>query len=129
MDGGNQTGDRGRRGVAHACPIRDVLDRLGDAWSVLVLMELAKGPARFNALRRVVDGISARMLAVTLRNLERDGLVSRTVLPLSPPQVDYALTPLGISFVDAVRGLAAWAAAHQPAVRQARAAWDGARAA
>lgn len=119
----------GRRGVDHTCPIRDVLDRLGDAWTVLVLMELAKGPGRFNALRRVIGGISARMLAVTLRNLERDGLVRRTVLPLSPPQVDYALTPLGESFAGAVRGLAAWAADHQPAVRAARAAWDGAQAA
>lgn len=119
----------GRRAVDHACPIRDVLDRLGDAWTVLVLMELAKGPGRFNALKRVIGGISARMLAVTLRHLERDGLVQRTVLPLSPPQVDYALTPLGTSFVGAVRSLSVWATAHQPAVRAARAAFDGAQAA
>jgi DNA-binding HxlR family transcriptional regulator len=113
-----------RRSVNHACPIRDVLDRLGDAWTVLVLLELAKAPGRFNALRRVIGAISQRMLAVTLRHLERDGLVTRTVLPLSPPQVEYALTPLGTSFVGAVRGLTAWAAAHQSSVRAARAAYD-----
>lgn len=114
-----------RHSQDHACPIRDVLDRLGDAWTVLVLMKLAKGPGRLNALRRVIGAISQRMPAVTLRHPERDGLVRRTVLPLSPPQVEYALTPLGESFVAAVRGLAVWSAAHQPQVRAARAAWDG----
>jgi DNA-binding HxlR family transcriptional regulator len=110
--------------VNHACPIRDVLDRLGDAWSVLVLMELTKGPCRFNALRRVIDGISQRMLAVTLRHLERDGSVSRTVLPLSPPQVAYALTPVGHSLITHMHALTQWAAAHQPAVWAARATYD-----
>ena len=108
----------------HACPIRDVLDRIGDAWSLLVMLELGRGPCRFNALRRVVDGISQRMLAVTLRQLERDGLVSRTVLPLSPPQVEYALTDLGGSLLDKVEALRAWAEASQPQVRSARAAFD-----
>jgi DNA-binding HxlR family transcriptional regulator len=108
----------------HACAIRDVLDRIGDAWSVLVLMELTKGPCRFNALRRVVDGISQRMLAVTLRHLERDGMVSRTVLPLSPPQVEYALTDMGISLTGQMAGLTNWARAHQRGVWAARADYD-----
>ncbi|WP_323040276.1 helix-turn-helix domain-containing protein [Gemmobacter sp.] len=110
--------------INHACPIRDVLDRIGDAWSLLVMLELGQGPCRFNALRRVVGGISQRMLAVTLRQLERDGLVSRTVLPLSPPQVEYALTDLGSSLLDKVEALRAWAEASQPQVRAARAAFD-----
>ena len=106
------------------CPIRDVLDRIGDAWSLLVLLELSTGPCRFNALRRVVDGISQRMLSVTLRHLERDGLVTRTVLPLSPPQVEYALTDIGFSLIERVDGLRLWAVASQDAVRSARAAYD-----
>lgn len=109
----------------HDCPIRDVLDRVGDAWSVLVLAELDKGPCRFNALLRVVGGISQRMLSVTLRKLERDGMVTRQVLPLAPPQVEYALTPVGESLVAALSALRAWSAEHQPAVRAARAAYDG----
>lgn len=108
----------------HACPIRDVLDRIGDAWSLLVLLELSKGPCRFNALARVVDGISPRMLSVTLRHLTRDGFVAREVLPTTPPQVDYALTPLGRSLVERVDLLQQWAVAHQPEVRRARAAFD-----
>lgn len=113
-----------RSAVNHDCPIRDVLDRVGDAWSVLVLSELAKGPCRFNALLRVVNGISQRMLSVTLRTLERDGMVSRKVLPLAPPQVEYALTDLGTGLVAALSGLRNWSATHQPAVRIARAAYD-----
>lgn len=108
----------------HACPIRDVLDRIGDAWSLLVLLELSKGPCRFNALARVVDGISPRMLSVTLRHLTRDGFVAREVLPTTPPQVDYALTRLGRSLVERVDLLQQWAVAHQPEVRRARAAFD-----
>jgi DNA-binding HxlR family transcriptional regulator len=111
----------------HACPIRDVLDRVGDAWSVLVIVELGKGPCRFNALRRVIDGVSQRMLAVTLRHLERDGLVSRTVFDGAPPHVEYALTPQGASLRAQLDGLAAWAAQNQPAIRAARAAYDARR--
>ncbi|WP_095587501.1 winged helix-turn-helix transcriptional regulator [Actibacterium ureilyticum] len=113
-----------RRAIDHACPIRDVLDRIGDAWSLLVMIELAKGPCRFNALRRVIDGISQRMLSVTLRHLERDGLVSRAVLPTAPPQVEYTLTPLGHSLIDRLEPLRQWAVAHQGAVRRARAEFD-----
>ncbi len=108
-----------------ACPIRDVLDRIGDAWSLLVMMELGKGPCRFNALRRVIEPISQRMLAVTLRHLERDGLVSRTVLPLTPPQVEYALTPLGSSLIERLDPLRDWAEQNQRRVHVARAAFDG----
>lgn len=113
-----------RRRQSYDCPMRDVLDRIGDAWSLLVLLELQNGPCRFNALTRVVDGISRRMLTVTLRNLERDGLISRTVLPLSPPQVEYALTPLGLSLQSALIGLRDWAVEHQPEINRHRATYD-----
>ncbi|SMX46167.1 winged helix-turn-helix transcriptional regulator [Actibacterium lipolyticum] len=118
-----------RRSENFDCPIRDVLDRMGDAWSLLVMMELSRGPCRFNALRRVVDGISQRMLSVTLRHLERDGLVSRTVLPLSPPQVEYALTDMGHSLVERTELMRQWAVENQAAVRIARAEYDSRTAA
>ncbi len=108
----------------HACPIRDVLDRVGDAWSFLVLFELSRGPCRFNALRRGVNGSSQRMLSVTRRQLERDGRVLRTVLPLAPPQVEYALTDLGHSLVSRMVTLHEWAEVNQPLVRAAREAFD-----
>ncbi|OJY31838.1 MAG: transcriptional regulator [Rhodobacterales bacterium 65-51] len=111
------------------CPIRDVLDRIGDAWSLLVLLELSNGPCRFNALRRVVDGISQRMLSVTLRQLERDGLITRTVLPLSPPQVEYAVTDLGTGLISRLEPLRDWATTHQPAVWESRARYDARQAA
>ncbi|MDC0739184.1 helix-turn-helix domain-containing protein [Cognatishimia sp. SS12] len=110
------------------CPIRDVLDRIGDAWTVLILMELSRGACRFNALRRVVDGISQRMLAVTLRNLERDGLVTRQVLETSPPQVEYALTQRGVSLRAAIDTLSDWAQANQTDIRASRAEYDLAKA-
>ncbi|QDC11417.1 helix-turn-helix transcriptional regulator [Oceanicola sp. D3] len=113
-----------RRRITYACPMRDVLDRIGDAWSLLVMLELLSGPCRFNALARVIDGVSRRMLTVTLRNLERDGLVSRTVLPCSPPSVEYALTPLGRSLQSALEGLRDWAVVHQPAINDCRQAYD-----
>lgn len=113
-----------RRNQDHDCPIRDVLDRIGDAWSVLIVLELSKGPCRFNALKRVVGGISQRMLAVTLRHLERDGMLSRTVLDTAPPQVEYALTEQGYSLHRAISGLASWAEIHQPAIRASRRAYD-----
>ncbi|MDY6858329.1 MAG: helix-turn-helix domain-containing protein [Pseudomonadota bacterium] len=106
------------------CPIRDVLDRMGDAWSLLVMLELSRGPCRFNALRRVVDGISQRMLSVTLRHLERDGLVNRRVLPLTPPQVEYSLTTMGLSLIERVEIMRQWAVENQTAVRAARQAYD-----
>jgi DNA-binding HxlR family transcriptional regulator len=113
---------------AEQCPVRDVLDRLGDAWSYLVVLQLTGGAMRFNALKRAVDGISQRMLTVTLRSLERDGLVNRTVFPTTPPQVEYALTELGHSLAEPMAVLTRWASTHHAAIRAARAAHDAARA-
>ncbi len=108
----------------HDCPIRDVLDRMGDAWSILVMLELTAAPCRFNALVRVIGAISPRMLSVTLRHLERDGLVARRVLPLTPPMVEYSLTPVGRSLIDRIEPLRLWAVEHQSHVRAARSAFD-----
>jgi len=108
--------------AAH-CPVRDVLDRLGDRWSTLVLQALKEAPLRFSALQRQVDDVSKRMLAKTLRTLEEDGLVTRTVFPSKPPAVEYALTPLGASFVPQIEALVQWATAHHDAIRTARAAY------
>ena len=113
-----------KRNQSYDCPIRDVLDRVGDAWTVLVIYELDKGPCRFNALRRVIPGISQRMLAVTLRQLERDGLVERRVIDLKPPQVEYSLTDRGTSLRQAIRDLSDWAELNQPAIRESRRAYD-----
>lgn len=113
---------------AGPCPVRDVLDRLGDAWSVLVVLRLARGPVRFNALKRAVGGISQRMLTVTLRSLERDGLVSRNVVPSTPPQVSYALTPIGWSLAAPLGHLVRWANEQQPAIEASRAAFDAGHA-
>ncbi len=114
--------------TAADCPVRDVLDRLGDAWSFLVVLRLAEGPQRFNALKRRVGGVSQRMLTVTLRSLERDGLVSRTVYPTTPPRVEYRLTPLGHSLVGPMTALTRWAATHHDTVRAARLLYDTAEA-
>jgi len=105
------------------CPIRDVLDRLGDRWTVLVLHELATGTLRFSELRRRIADISPRMLAQTLRHLEQDGLVRREVFPTVPPRVDYTLTALGESFFERIEMLAQWAADHHDEVRAARQAY------
>ncbi|MGS1096113.1 winged helix-turn-helix transcriptional regulator [Aquamicrobium terrae] len=107
------------------CPIREVLDRVGDTWSLLVIINLQPRPMRFNALRRSIEGISQRMLTVTLRSLERDGLVSRTVRPTTPPEVEYALTALGRSIAVPIGALGDWAAENRAALRAARAAFDG----
>ncbi len=102
------------------CPVRDVLDRIGDRWTVLVLNELSAGTRRFTELRRGIADISQRMLAQTLRTLETDGLVTRTVYPTIPPRVDYTLTPLGESLLDPLEGLIRWADASRPAIHAAR---------
>ncbi|MGL5819614.1 MAG: winged helix-turn-helix transcriptional regulator [Phycicoccus sp.] len=109
-----------------ACPVRDVLERVGDKWSVLVVAQLADGPRRFSELLRGTDGLSQRMLTRTLRLLERDGLVDRTVTPTTPPQVSYALTPLGAGLATALGPLTSWAVEHREQVRTARAVWDSA---
>ncbi|HEV7270775.1 helix-turn-helix domain-containing protein [Pseudoxanthomonas sp.] len=105
------------------CPIRDVLDRLGDRWTVLVLHELAGGTLRFTEVRRRIADISPRMLAQTLRRLEQDGLVRREVFPTVPPRVEYTLTALGASFFERIEMLAQWAADHHDEVRAARQAY------
>lgn len=103
---------------------REILNRVGDKWSVLVVVLLGEGTMRFNELRRAVDGISQRMLTSTLRGLERDGLVKRMVHPTNPPQVEYALTTLGQTLLEPVRVLAVWAQGHRAEVAKARAAFD-----
>lgn len=107
-----------------ACPVRDVLDRVGDKWSSLVLLSLKPGPKRFGVLRREIEDISQRMLTETLRHLQRDGFISRKVIPVTPPQVEYALTPMGQSLQATLAVLAEWSAAHHPAIRAARNAYD-----
>jgi len=103
------------------CPIRDVLDRVGDRWSMLLLCTLAEnGTLRFSALKARIDDISQRMLAQTLRRLEQDGLLSRTVYPTNPPRVEYALTPLGKSLLDPMRVLVKWARQNHRRVLDAR---------
>jgi DNA-binding HxlR family transcriptional regulator len=106
------------------CGIRDVLDRLGDKWSVLVVVELAQGMRRFRELQRAVPGISQRMLTLTVRRLERDGLVTRTVRPAVPPRVEYTLTPMGHSLTHLVKSLADWSLRHRDAITGARREWD-----
>ena len=115
------------RAIDYDCPIRDVLDRIGDAWTVLVVFKLRQSAWRFNALCREIEGISPRMLTVTLRRLERDGLVKRTILDTSPPQVEYALTQRGLSLHEAVHVLGRWAEENQAGIRKARAAFDQAQ--
>ena len=105
-----------------------VLARIGDKWSVLIVMMLADGPRRFNEIKRMIDGISQRMLTLTLRGLERDGLVSRTVYPTIPPRVDYELTPLGHSLREPVMALGQWAQANLSQIAQAQARFDAATA-
>jgi DNA-binding HxlR family transcriptional regulator len=103
---------------------REVLSRVGDKWSVFVIALLGDGPKRFSEIKRTIEGISQRMLTLTLRALERDGLVTRTVFPTIPPRVDYALTPLGATLLEPVRALAAWAQLHRQAIHDARDRFD-----
>lgn len=106
------------------CGIRDVLDRVGDKWSVLVIVELASGPRRFRQLQRAIEGISQRMLTLTVRRLERDGLVIRTVYPTVPAQVDYRLTETGASLTHLVKALAEWSLDHRESIADSRRAYD-----
>ncbi len=101
-----------------------ILVRVGDKWSVLIVALLGGAPRRFNEIKRMVGGISQRMLTLTLRGLERDGLVTRTVTPTNPPRVDYALTDIGQSLWQPVKALSNWARAHQPHIEAARRAFD-----
>ena len=107
-----------------ACPVRDILDRVGDKWSVLVILRLGQRTERFRALMRAVEGISQRMLTVTLRGLERDGLVHREVFDTRPPSVEYSLTPLGRSLLSHISALANWSIENAEQVNAARDVYD-----
>jgi DNA-binding HxlR family transcriptional regulator len=105
-----------------------VLHRVGDKWSVLIVGLLGDGTMRFSELRRSIEGISQRMLTLTLRGLERDGLITRTVFPTIPPRVDYALTPLGETLLEPIQGLTEWADSHRTSIQAARERFDSANA-
>ena len=112
-------------GQANDCRmVREILDRIGDKWSLYIIATLKDGPVRFNALRRRIDGISQRMLTITLRGLERDGLVTRTLFPTIPPRVDYELTDMGRSLLGPVMALTLWANDHQATIQDARTRYD-----
>lgn len=104
--------------------VREVLNRVGDKWSILVVALLNDGPRRFSDLRRAIEGISQRMLTLTLKGLERDGLVTRTVFPTIPPRVDYALTRLGKTLLKPVLALASWADKNRFEIQEARDRFD-----
>ncbi len=107
----------------HDCEFREMLDRVGDKWTLFVLVMLEQRPiprARFSELKRSIPGISQRMLTATLRSLERDGLVTRDVYPEVPPRVEYELTQLGRKFMQPVRGLVTWLQSNWPTIRAAR---------
>jgi DNA-binding HxlR family transcriptional regulator len=105
-----------------SCPLTDILRRVGDKWSVLILTLLGQRPYRYNDLHRSIEAVSQRMLTRTLRSLETDGLISRTVHPTIPPSVEYRLTPLGESLLVPLSALADWAVRHQPEIDRNRAA-------
>ena len=107
-----------------SCPVRQVLDHVGAKWTILVLIELDTGPQRFNALGRKLPDISKRMLTQTLRDLERDGLVTREVFPTKPPSVEYSLTNMGQSLLTAMGPLFQWAGGNFAAITDARSSYD-----
>ena len=106
------------------CPVRMVLDHVAAKWTSLILLELLRGPQRFNALGRALPDISKRMLTQSLRDLERDGMVTRTVYDTKPPSVEYALTPMGTSFMGPFGQLIDWAEAHFSPMQEARQVFD-----
>jgi DNA-binding HxlR family transcriptional regulator len=109
---------------AECAATREILTLVGDKWSVLVIVCLGDGAVRFSDLKRSIDGISQRMLTLTLRNLERDGLVARTVYPTTPPRVEHELTKLGVTLLEPVVHLAVWAQGHRAEVFRARQAYE-----
>jgi len=112
--------------LSASCPSRRALERIGDKWTALVVRALSRAERRrFAELRREVEGISQKMLTQTLRSLERDGLVTRTVHAEVPPRVEYALTPLGRTLIEPLDAVTRWAESHVPAIEQAQAAYDG----
>jgi DNA-binding HxlR family transcriptional regulator len=122
--GGGSACPPAQAGALSPCRAREVLERVGDKWSVYVIDLLGQGTRRFTELHRAIDGITARMLTVTLRGLERDGIVTRTIHPVIPPRVDYALTPMGRTLLDTIGQLVTWADSHLPEIDAARAAYD-----
>ncbi len=104
--------------------VREILDLVGDKWSLYIIATLKDGPVRFNELRRQIDGISQRMLTITLRGLERDGLVKRTLFPTIPPRVDYELTDVGRTLLAPVMALVTWANTNQENIQNARVRYD-----
>jgi DNA-binding HxlR family transcriptional regulator len=118
------TPQRHNPAVGDCSKVSQILARVGDKWTVLVVMMLGDGPKRFNEIRRGVDGISQQMLTRTLRGLERDGMVTRTIYPTIPPQVEYELTPLGRSLREPVLALGSWAQTHIPCIDAARVEYD-----
>ena len=117
-------GHKNVRGAHGNCEAREILALVGDKWSVYVVAMLSDGARRFSELRRTIDGISQRMLTLTLRGLERDGLVTRTVHPTVPPSVEYALTPLGRTLIPPIMTLVQWAEKNRARIRQAREKFD-----
>jgi DNA-binding HxlR family transcriptional regulator len=111
------------------CEVRQILDRVADKWSLLVIALLERHTMRFTELQRRIDGISQRMLTVTLRQLERDGLVRRTVYPVVPPRVEYELTPLGATLHETIKSLVTWTEEHQAEIATARSQYDSREAA
>jgi DNA-binding HxlR family transcriptional regulator len=115
--------------VPEACPaVREVLNRVGDKWSVQVVGMLGDGKKRFSELRHGIEGISQRMLTLTLKGLERDGLITRTVYPTIPPRVEYDLTKLGRSLLEPITGLAKWAGSNRVKIQDARVRYDSHKA-
>jgi DNA-binding HxlR family transcriptional regulator len=110
--------------LAEACPVHEVLDRVAGKWSILIIVSVARGPIRFTELERSIDRISRRMLTLTLRNLERDGLLTRTVYPTVPPKVEYALTPIARELYESLLSLTAWADRHRVTITESRQAYD-----
>ena len=114
-----------RKVYEEACPLREVLDRVGGKWSVQILVAAVRGPIRFTELERSIEGVSRRMLTLTLRNLERDGLLQRTVYPTVPAKVEYTATPMAQELHTHLLGLTTWAERHRTDVAAARLAYDG----
>ncbi|MEU5328492.1 winged helix-turn-helix transcriptional regulator [Streptomyces parvus] len=110
--------------VREGCEVRQILDRVADKWSLLAIAHLERRTLRFSELRRLIEGISQRMLTVTLRQLERDGLVRRTVYPVVPPRVEYELTELGATLHTTIRSLVDWTESHQQEIAKARSDYD-----
>ncbi|MFI1680583.1 winged helix-turn-helix transcriptional regulator [Streptomyces sp. NPDC020607] len=109
---------------ATACTVLQVLERVSGKWAIGILLECSHGPRRFTELERAVKGISRRMLTLTLRNLERDGLLTRTVYPTVPPKVEYTATPMALELYESLVGLAKWAERHRSAIADARVTYD-----